>query len=57
MAQRYQAGHALKQIQAHRKNRHEHHARDHFRVKVGFGKQKGAQRCQSQSHRILGPYT
>ena len=53
MAQRHQPGHALQQIQAHRKNRHDHHARDHLRVELGADEGERSERDQPQRQRDL----
>jgi hypothetical protein len=53
MAQRHQAGHALQQVQAHGKDGHDHHARDHLRVEVAAHEGEGDQRHQAQRQHDL----
>ena len=53
VTQRHQAGHALQQIQAHGKNRHDHHARHHLDVEVGADKREGGEGDQAKTQHEL----
>ena len=53
MPERHQAGKPLQQVQAHREDRQDHHARDHLGVELGAHEGKRKQRHQCQSERDL----